>query len=130
MDELTLKNALDANREQAEEIVKDADKIERLLERIEQKLKLIPVVGNKLSDVPILISLVRAYAKKEYTDIPIGSIIGIVAALLYLLNQVDLIPDFIPGAGYLDDVAVIAVAMAMVHDDVEEYRKWKKDNEK
>ena len=87
MDETTLKNALEANREQAEEIVKDVDKVERLLERAEKKLKLMPGVGQTLSEVPVLISLVRAYAKKEYTDIPIGSIIAIVAALLYLLNN-------------------------------------------
>ena len=130
MNELALKNALDANRGQAEEIVKDVDKTERLLERAEQKLKLIPGVGDTLADVPILISLVRAYVKKEYTDIPIGSILGIVAALLYLLNQFDLIPDFIPGVGYLDDVGILIGAIAMAHDDVEEYRQWKMDNAK
>jgi uncharacterized membrane protein YkvA (DUF1232 family) len=35
------------------------------------------------------------------------------AALLYLINPFDLIPDFIPGAGYIDDLgALTAFVMA------------------
>jgi uncharacterized membrane protein YkvA (DUF1232 family) len=63
-------------------------------------------------------------------DVPIGSIIAIVAALLYLINHFDLIPDSIPVVGYLDDAAVITfVTTTLVHDDVEEYRAWRKENE-
>ena len=129
IDNVALEKALSANMGEATEIVQDKDKIERLLERVEHKLTLIPVVGEKLSDVPVFISLVRAYVKKQYTDIPVGSIIAVVAALLYLVNHFDLIPDSIPGVGLLDDAALIAfVATALVHDDIEEYRAWRKEN--
>ncbi len=81
-----IENELNKNSSKAEELLKDQDKLERFLERLERKLQKIPVVGTDLSSVPTLISLVRSYAKKEYTDIPIGSILAIVGALIYFLS--------------------------------------------
>lgn len=111
---------------EAEELLADEDRMERFLERLERKLELIPMVGDRLSNVPVLISLVRAYVRKEYRDIPIGSIIAIVSALIYLFSPFDLIPDSIPVLGYSDDIAVIAFVWKMVSDDVEEYKEWRK----
>ena len=129
MDNTALEQALNANMGEATEIVQDVDKIEHLLGRIEHKLTLIPGVGTILSDVPVLVSLVRAYAKKQYTEIPVGSIIAIVAALLYLVNHFDLIPDSVPIVGYFDDAAVVGfVITKLVHDDVEEYRAWRNEH--
>ncbi|NLN83706.1 MAG: DUF1232 domain-containing protein [Firmicutes bacterium] len=113
---------------EAELLLQNEDKVERFLERLERKLSKIPVLGEKLVNVPILISLVRSYVRKEYQDIPLGSVIAIVAALLYFLAPVDLIPDSIPIIGYLDDVAMVAFMWRMVADDVEEYKKWQRDN--
>ena len=127
LDEKAIRAAFEGNKKEAEKIIRDADETERLLERVEEKLKLIPLVGDVLSDVPTLIALVRSYVKKEYTDVPIGTIIAIVAALLYFLSPVDLIPDIAPaGVGYLDDAAVVSIAYKLVHSDVDEYRKWRK----
>ena len=37
-------------------------------------------------------------------------ILPILAALLYLISPVDVMPDFVPGLGWLDDVLVLAIA--------------------
>lgn len=113
------------NKGKAEKLLKDKEKMERFLERLEKKLSKIPLAGEYLSDIPVLVSLVKAYIEKRYLEIPIGSIIAIVAVLIYFLNPFDLIPDFIPGIGILDDVAVIAIAYKFVHDDVQEYKVWR-----
>lgn len=68
------------------------------------------------------------YVKKEYTDIPIGTIIAILSALIYFVSPIDFIPDSIPGIGYLDDVAVVAVCWNLVSSDIEEYTKWREEN--
>lgn len=128
--EEVIENELNKNSSEAEELLKDQDKLERFLERLERKLQKIPAIGSGLSSVPILISLVRSYIKKEYTDIPIGSIIAIVGALIYLFNHFDLIPDSIPVLGLADDAAVVAAALKLVKDDVDEYKEWQKKNER
>ena len=92
---------------------------------IVRKLKHIPVVGGMLSEIPILIALVKAYIEKRYLDIPIGSIIAVVGALIYFLSPIDLLPDFLPAIGLADDAAVIGVALKLVHDDVKEYKAWR-----
>lgn len=118
------------NKSKAEDLLKDKNKMEHFLERLERKLSKIPLAGKYLSDVPVFISLVKDYINKEYTEIPMGSIIAIISALIYLVNPMDLIPDVIPGIGYLDDAAVIAAAYLLVHDDIEEYREWRDKTKK
>ena len=116
------------NKAKAEELFKDKDKMENFLERLENKLSRIPTAGKYLSDVPILISLVKAYVDKTYVKIPMGTIIAIIGALIYVFNPFDIIPDIIPGVGILDDAAVIAFASKLVHDDVMEYKAWRDAN--
>jgi len=49
------------------------------------------------------------------------------AALLYLINPFDLIPDFIPGAGYLDDVGALTAFVIAVGKVIETARDAAKD---
>ena len=52
--------------------------------------------------VPVMISLIKSYIEKEYTEIPLGTIIAVISALIYVVSPIDIIPDSIPGAGYID----------------------------
>ena len=124
------KKELEKGYKKAEKILENKEKMERFLQKLEQKLKLIPVAGDTLSMVPILVSLIRSYVKKEYKDIPIGTIVAIVSALLYWLSPVDVIPDVFPGVGYVDDAMVIATCLKLVKSDVDEYQKWRNENNK
>lgn len=114
----------------AEKLLGDRDALERFLQRLEKKLRKLPLAGNALASIPVLASLIRSYTKKEYTDIPIGSIIAIISALIYFVSPIDFIPDFIPGVGHVDDAVVIAACLKLVESDVEEYIKWRKANGK
>ena len=129
-DEAKALETLEKGYDSAETTLQDEDKIERLLQRAERKLRSIPRVGDILAILPVYISLVRSYVTKEYTDIPIGSIIAIVSAITYVVSPVDIIPDFIPAAGYLDDAAVVAACVALVKSDVDEYVAWREKNGK
>ena len=48
--------------------------------------------------------------------VPLHIKLAIVGALAYVIVPVDLIPDFIPVAGYSDDMAAIVSAVGMVAD--------------
>lgn len=115
---------------EAEELLKDEKKTEDFLEQLEAKLRLIPKLGKRLAMLPVLIALVRDYIQKKYTKIPLGTIIAIVSALIYFFAPVDLIPDAILGAGYVDDALVIAACLKLVSSDIEEYQMWKEENSK
>lgn len=64
-------------------------------------------MGKKLiDDIEFLIDSIKKHPLKY------GTIV--VAALLYLLNPIDLIPDTIPFVGFADDAGVIAAAVATI----------------
>src|SRR5699024_10601199 len=123
------KYTLEEGYEEAQEMLKDEDKMERFLQHLEKKLRVIPLAGNTLSDVPVMASLLRSFVKKEYTDIPIGTITAVVSALVYFVSPIDLIPDLLPG-GYIDDAAVIGACLKLINSDVEDYIKWRRINGK
>ena len=110
----------------AEALLKDTERCEELLQRMEHKLSLIPAVGEEVSKLPVLASLLRSYLCKEYTVVPVGTLIAIVSAILYFVSPVDLIPDTLPGAGYVDDAAVIIACCKMIGDDIAEYDEWRR----
>ena len=106
----------------------DENKLEIFLQKIENKLTIVPIVGNALSYIPVMISMIRSYVRKEYTEIPIGSIISMISALIYFVSPVDIISDFLPVVGYLDDAAVVAACIKLVKSDIDDYKQWRKIN--
>lgn len=119
---------LEKGYDKAEKVIKDKEKFDKLIVRAEKKLKDIPKIGKKLAYIPIFIQMVKYYFTKEYTDLPLGTVIAIISTLLYLVSPVDLIPDFIPGLGYLDDAAVVMACLKLVESDVKEFIIWRDTN--
>lgn len=123
-------DALQSNYAVSEEILHNEDKLERLFQRLEKKLKIVPIVGSTLADIPMMASLIKSYVQKEYTDVPIGTIVAVISTLIYFVSPIDIIPDNIPGAGYIDDGVVISVCLKMVDSDLQEYKIWREQNGK
>ncbi|PKP25371.1 MAG: hypothetical protein CVU03_08445 [Bacteroidetes bacterium HGW-Bacteroidetes-2] len=80
---------------------------------------------NYLEDFKILFSMVKDYAKGKYKTVPWYIISSIGASLLYILSPMDLIPDFIPFIGYVDDAAILTLCLNLVKKEVETYKGWK-----
>src|SRR4051812_22963692 len=64
-------------------------------------------LGDAFEDLQALLRLIRAYAKREYRDLPTKTVVAAAAAVIYFISPVDLIPDVLAGVGYIDDTAVI-----------------------
>ena len=76
-------------------------------------------------DLRLLLLLVRDYMKGRYRNVaPISGILFILA-VTYLLIPTDLISDFIPGLGQLDDAAILLGVLYFLEKDLFRYRDWK-----
>ena len=128
--EQEVEKELNSYKEEAKEILKDKDKTEKYLEKIEEKLRTIKGVGPILGQIPVLISLVRAYIRKEYTQFPFVSVIGILTSLLYFLNPMDIVPDVLIGAGLVDDALAVTLILKLLDADLSMYKEWKKEKNK
>ena len=118
-------NILANGKEKAAEILEDGGKMDQLLDLVQGKLEKVPKAGEYLADVPRMISLLKDHIQKDYTDASKTSLIMIVAALLYLVNPKDIIPDKYLGVGLIDDAAVIAACIALTRKDLDAYDAWK-----
>jgi len=81
-----------------------------------------------VSHVRDFLSLIHAVVTKGYKA-PIELLTAVVAAVLYLLWVFDVVPDFVPVIGYLDDIAVILAVAKMVSVEINKFKKWKVKNE-
>ena len=125
LSEEQVKEALESGYAQSEALLNDKDELDDFLYRLEQKINDMPFVGKKFSMIPVMISLVKNYVQGKYTTVPYGTILAIMSALIYVLSPVDIIPDFIPFVGHLDDVAVIGLCLSMVKTDIDSYDVWR-----
>lgn len=122
---------IDKGREKAEILLANADKLEKFLQDLERKLNKIPGLGTTFAMVPIMISLVRSFVKREYKEIPKGTIVGIISVLAYILLPIDVLPDIIPGLGYADDAFVLLTFLRKgAEEDIVKYQKWRFKNNK
>jgi len=78
-----------------------------------------------VEDVKIFFSMLKDFFTRKYTSVPVGTIMAIVGSLLYVLSPIDVIPDFIPVVGYLDDAGVIALCLNFVKTDIDKYKEFK-----
>ena len=77
------------------------------------------------SRVKLLIEMVRDYFSGTYKDIPWTSVAAMAFGIVYVVNPFDLVPDFIPFAGYVDDIAVVALVVAAVQLDLRKYCEFR-----
>lgn len=79
-------------------------------------------------DIRTMCSMVKAWSKKEYKKVPVNVIGMIILTLVYVFLPADVIPDFIPGIGVVDDAAMVGLCLAAAKADIEDFRNWAKAN--
>ena len=65
----------------------------------------------------------------EYEDVTAVELVAIVAALIYFVSPIDIIPDVIHGAGLLDDAVVAGIVVSWCDEDIKKYMEWRKNRE-
>ncbi len=77
----------------------------------------------------VMYGMMKDYRKGIYTKVPWFTIATIAFAFLYILNPFDIIPDFIPGLGYIDDLGVLTFGLRFIESDLHNYLDWKLEHQ-
>ena len=78
----------------------------------------------------LLSRMTKAYALGQYREIPWKTVLVMLAAFLYFINPIDLIPDLIPGLGLTDDFSVLLWVYNSISGEVEKFVTWEKSQVK
>lgn len=111
--------------EEAESVISSPSKVDEILIQLEEKLKAVPVIGSTLSDLPLMIAMIKAWVKKEYTVVSPKVIACLVGAVIYLIKKKDLISDSIPIIGHADDLAVLGLALKLSEKELKAFAEWR-----
>lgn len=104
-------------------------------------LALLPKLAMKLKDANwksvnataakdkffVLGRLIKAYALGQYREVPWKTLLLIVAAVIYFVNPLDLVPDIIPLTGLTDDFAVLIWVYNSVSNEIQKFLEWEKN---
>jgi uncharacterized membrane protein YkvA (DUF1232 family) len=96
--------------------VKAADKVRRNSSRL----------GSVKKDFNTMIRMMRAWARGQYKGMSLSSIVIVIGAVIYFVNPIDAVADFLPFIGFSDDVAVIALAIARLKNEFQKFEEWEK----
>ncbi|MBR2822140.1 MAG: DUF1232 domain-containing protein [Clostridia bacterium] len=110
---------------EAQEVIQNPSKVDDLLMQLEDKLKTVPAIGETLANLPLMISMIKAWIRKEYTVVSPKVIASLVGAILYMLKKKDLIPDYIPVIGIADDLAVMGLALKLSEPELKAFSEWR-----
>lgn len=126
--EEVIEHEVDKKRNKAEDYLHDPEKSKQLLDEALKKAKYKEARKGPLEDVwnslQALLRMFQAYIRKDYTVLPWGSIVLVVVAILYFVSPFDLLPDWIPLAGFVDDAAIIGFVLRQINNDLDAFLKW------
>ena len=103
----------------------DIRKVTENAEDIARKFDRSKSLSALLESGKLILSMVGVYFRGRYREIPYWAISAGALALLYVLNPLDVIPDLIPGFGYLDDATIVAFCLKLINTELEKYKAWK-----
>ena len=97
-----------------------ADKLRRVNWRTINK-------GSIKEKFSILGRMSKAYILGHYREVPWRSMLVVVAAIVYFVSPIDLIPDFIPITGLSDDFAVLLWVYSNVSVEIDKFLRWERE---
>jgi uncharacterized membrane protein YkvA (DUF1232 family) len=83
-------------------------------------------IKNIWEELILLYEMLKDWSRGEY-QAPWKTISAVAFALAYVMNPLDVLPDFIPFLGYLDDATIVKMTLDFIHDDVQKYKESRKD---
>ena len=88
----------------------------------------IGLLSRLIGNFKLLYSLIKDYWKGEYRDVSPWSILVFIAGIIYVISPIDIIPDFLPLVGQIDDALILILCMYFLEKDLHKYKEWKIKN--
>ncbi len=110
----------------AKSYAKDPEQLRNLFEQARRKIRDMPrgPFSDMWAYLLAMIRLIRAYHAGTYRDIPAPRLLIVVSAMIYFVSPLDVIPDWIPVLGYIDDAIIVGLALKTVRDDLDAFMEW------
>ena len=83
-------------------------------------------VASAKEKLSVFSRMASAYVSGRYRTVPWKTVMTILAAIIYFLNPLDLVPDFIPVMGLTDDFGVLMWVYASVSSEIDKFLAWEK----
>ena len=78
-----------------------------------------------LDNMRLLFLMLKDWWRGAYRQLPWWCIGVLIFTLLYVLSPIDLIPDWIPVIGLLDDVTLMYLCYKVIEGEIEKYKRWR-----
>jgi uncharacterized membrane protein YkvA (DUF1232 family) len=118
-------------KSKAQRVAQNREKLMALLKAAMLKLQNTDdrheLISKAKTKLHTMVRMVKAYVRGDYKEIPWKSIVLVTAGLIYFVNPFDVVPDFIPVVGMLDDAALILWIFATIAKDMEAFEEWEED---
>lgn len=108
----------------ASSVLQDHHRLRNVLGKVYQKMLRSGKESKLLSRLQVIFRMVKAYANGKYREVPWKSILLLTGGLVYFLMPIDLVPDFIPVTGYLDDLTIILWIYNALEKDIQAFMEW------
>jgi uncharacterized membrane protein YkvA (DUF1232 family) len=110
----------------AKSCIEDRDRLQALFDEAARKAATVPRDSFKeyWPYLQTMLRLVRAHQREEYDQAAHDSLLWIVAALNYLVDPFDLIPDKTPFLGFIDDAAVVEFVVDRTRQTLDDFMTW------
>ncbi|MBB3104132.1 YkvA family protein [Azomonas macrocytogenes] len=82
------------------------------------------MLSGMKENLRLLQALCVAWWRGEYRAVSPQAMIAVVAALIYFLSPLDILPEVIPVLGFIDDFAVLSWVMRKWSVELDAFRAW------
>lgn len=115
-------------KEKASKWIQKPRGVGRLVSIAQNKVRANDQVFKSLrKDLDLMLRLSKAWATGKYKDVSVSSLLIVVGAILYLIDPLDLVPDFVPLLGLTDDVTVFGLAISRVKSELNKFEDWENE---
>ncbi len=126
-----MKKVIRAAAKTARVFAEDKKKTEHLLNEAARKARREKrLVGEFAEDLSALLRLLRAWVQGQYRVVPWKTIVYALVAVIYFVDPFDLVPDFVPLMGYVDDAGVIGFVLRSIGKDLKLFETWEAEGKK